>query len=276
MRRQVVTVVAAALALLAAEVTPALADNCGTPSDCFGAAGSFNVAAIGLLALAGLSLVLDFVPVLGTAKGVVEAATGRDLLTGQELSWPERALGVLPVVGGLAAVAGVARAARAADTVAAVSRTADRVGDLSGLRRGFDTADHPHLRDLPRKSTPNRTAADRFEIEHTGPDNFRFRDGDEQVWVDGYRASERAVLDAKYVGNPRSSPFVEGSDIPPAIRQKILVKIEDEFRRYAAVVKDPDTVPEMLEVIVNSENARPFFEGLLTKYGIPDRLVVVP
>ncbi len=120
---------------LLALAVPALADNCGTPSDCFGQAGSFNLAALGLLGLAGASMLLDFVPGVGTAKGVVEAIIGRDLLTGQKLSWWERGLGVVPVVGGLAAVAGIARASRrvadVADTAGDATRTAGRLDDAA-------------------------------------------------------------------------------------------------------------------------------------------------
>src|SRR5690606_4588789 len=152
--------------------------------------------------------------------------------------------------------------------VAGDSARAGRSGDA--LRR-FDTADHPDLRDLPRKPTPNRTAADRFEIEQTGPDNFLFRDGGEQIWVDGYRAGERFVLDAKHVGNSARSPFVEDSAIPPFIRDKILKEVEDEFRRYAAVVGDRNTLPQGLEIRTNTEAARPFFEDLLSRYNIPGR-----
>ncbi|UZN02111.1 pre-toxin TG domain-containing protein [Cellulomonas sp. S1-8] len=96
---------------------PAAADNCSVFTDCFGVANSAVEAAFGLALLAALSMVLDFVPVVGTVKGLVEAATGRDLLTGQELAAWERALGVLPVVGGLAALGGLGRLARVAPDV---------------------------------------------------------------------------------------------------------------------------------------------------------------
>lgn len=138
------------VAWLALTALPALADNCGTPADCFGQVGSFNLATLGLLGLATGSLLLDFVPVVGTTKGVVEAILGRDLLTGKRLSWWERGLGVLPVVGGLAAVAGVARAAdRAADLggpVGDVGRAGDAVGDVRPPRVA-DVPGHPGLHD---------------------------------------------------------------------------------------------------------------------------------
>jgi hypothetical protein len=108
--------------------TPALADNCGDPSDCFGVAGSFGTASNGMLALVGLSLLLDFIPFVGTGKGIIEAITGRDLITGQELAWWERALGVVPVVGGVSSVGGIARAA-------------DALGDAGGAARGTDGLD---------------------------------------------------------------------------------------------------------------------------------------
>jgi hypothetical protein len=263
--------------------TPALADNCGTPSDCFGTAGSFGTASNGMLALVGLSLLLDFIPVVGTGKGLIEALTGRDLITGQELAWWERALGVVPVIGGVAAVGSVARGldaatdlGRGADAATDRGRGADSAGDLASAGRRFETPDHPDLQGLPTKPTPTRTPADQYEIQHTGPDNYRFRDGGEQVWADGYRASDNAILDAKYVNKPASSPFIDGSNIPPKIRAKILTKIEDEFRRYSEVINDPATAPQRIEVITNSEAARPFFERLLAQYNIPGRVVVAP
>ncbi len=104
--------------------TPAMADNCSGPSDCFGVAGSFNEAVLGMLGLVALSLILDFLPVIGTVKGVIEGITGSDLITGQELSWWERVLGVVPVIGAVAAAAAVAKAARAASEAAKVAAAA--------------------------------------------------------------------------------------------------------------------------------------------------------
>ncbi|AEI45642.1 zincin-like metallopeptidase toxin domain-containing protein [Paenibacillus mucilaginosus] len=42
-----------------------------------------------------VSMGLDFLPVVGNVKGIVEAVTGRDPVTGQKLTAAERALGVL-------------------------------------------------------------------------------------------------------------------------------------------------------------------------------------
>ncbi|MGG0824579.1 pre-toxin TG domain-containing protein [Paenibacillus turicensis] len=45
------------------------------------------------------SIVLDFTPIVSNIKAVVEALTGRDLITGAELTWYERALGLLGPLG---------------------------------------------------------------------------------------------------------------------------------------------------------------------------------
>jgi len=70
---------------------PALADNCSGVFDCFGTAENAGIALLGTF----LSLALDFVPIIGDIKGVIEGITGRDLITGQKLTPLERALGMM-------------------------------------------------------------------------------------------------------------------------------------------------------------------------------------
>lgn len=124
----------------------AAADNCSVFTDCFGVANSAVEAAFGLSLLAVISLVLDFVPVAGTGKGLVEAATGRDLLTGEELAAWERALGVLPLVGGLTALKyadDVAGLGRRADVPGGAGRQADDIGGVARLADGAGGARRP-------------------------------------------------------------------------------------------------------------------------------------
>jgi hypothetical protein len=118
-----VWLVAAVVELLTAE--PALADNCGTFADCFGQTGSAAEATFGLTLLSGLSLALDFVPIVGDVKGVVESVTGEDLLTGEELEPWERALGLIPLL----PATDVLRAAGGLDELAEVAASAGRHGD---------------------------------------------------------------------------------------------------------------------------------------------------
>ncbi|MDR6226826.1 pre-toxin TG domain-containing protein [Desmospora profundinema] len=83
----------------------AFADNCGSFADCFDTTRAAVAATVGLSLFAVLlSTGLDFIPGVGTIKGIYEAITGEDAVTGEELEWWERAIGVVPygaaVVGG--------------------------------------------------------------------------------------------------------------------------------------------------------------------------------
>ncbi len=49
-----------------------------------------------------VSTILNLTPGVGTAKGIAEAISGEDAVTGEKLAWWERGLGILPVVGGIA------------------------------------------------------------------------------------------------------------------------------------------------------------------------------
>lgn len=119
---------------------PAAADNCGDFTDCFAQASSAAEAAFGLTLLAGLSLLLDVLPGIGAVKGGVESATGRDLVTGEELADWERALGLVSIIPG----AGLVRAARYLDDGAGLVRGSSRsLGDITdtAARRRGDAAE---------------------------------------------------------------------------------------------------------------------------------------
>jgi hypothetical protein len=93
---RVLRVAALTFALVVVMAGPAAADHCGTPWDCFATADAASDALLGMGFLAGLSMALSFVPYVGTAKGIIEALIGRDLLTGQSLSMTDRFLGLIP------------------------------------------------------------------------------------------------------------------------------------------------------------------------------------
>lgn len=249
----------------------AYADNCGSFSDCYNTLQAALAAVVGVgLFAALLSFGLEFVPVVGTGKGIIEAFTGRDLVTGEELAWWERMLGVVPIGGAL--IGGgviVAKGIRHADDIGDIARHTDEVGDAT---RAFDN----WIEGLPRKQTPNNTLRDAYEIRHTGPDNIQVRGGGEEIWADGVRSSDGRLLEAKYVEHPGRSPFIPESNVPPFIRDKIVREVEDEFRRYAAVVHDINTPAQGLEVITNDARAVKFFEDLLQKYNIHGRVVIQP
>lgn len=127
------------------------ADNCQSFSDCFATTDAATDSLLGMSFLAMLSMGLDFVPYVGTAKGVVEAVTGRDLLTGQELSDSERLLGLIP--GGLGRAGDLLSATRHADDLAAFGRHGDDL--VSAGRHGDEAvAAGRHADDLPPPPPP--------------------------------------------------------------------------------------------------------------------------
>jgi hypothetical protein len=63
----------------------------------------------------GVSVALDFVPIVGNVKGLIEGLIGRDLITGAELNWYERALSLLGPLG--KGIKGGAKVLKAADEV---------------------------------------------------------------------------------------------------------------------------------------------------------------
>ncbi len=108
---------------------PAAADNCQTFTDCFATADAASDALLGLTFLGMLSMALNFIPYVGTAKGIIEAITGRDLLTGERLTATDRLLGLIP--GGLGRGGRAARMAGRGDDLADGVRVGGRADDAA-------------------------------------------------------------------------------------------------------------------------------------------------
>jgi hypothetical protein len=126
---KVALIMSGALAIvIGAPAGPVLADNCSSVSDCFFSADG---AALVLLATV-LSIGLDFVPVVGDVKGVVEGVVGRDIITGQKLSPVERALGMA----GMSELKWISRA----DDIAGLAKGQTRTGNTFSRWAKQDTA----------------------------------------------------------------------------------------------------------------------------------------
>jgi hypothetical protein len=128
---------------------------------------------------------------------------------------------------------------------------------------------------LPKRATPTYSQRHLFQIKHCGTVEIRVKDGNEEIWADGIDLQSGELLEAKYIENFNNSPYISGSRIPPFIRAKAVGDVENEFRRYAAVINDPNTPVVGLRVIVNIKEAIPFFESLLQQFNIPSRIVVM-
>ncbi|WP_110931549.1 RHS repeat-associated core domain-containing protein [Paenibacillus bouchesdurhonensis] len=107
----------------------------------------------------GTSMALDFVPVVGNAKGIIEAVIGRDLITGEKLAPWERGLAVLGPLGkgtrnaaklvkfADEAVDGISVLARNSDTVADAVKQGERAVDAAAdaktaTKQATETAGH--------------------------------------------------------------------------------------------------------------------------------------
>jgi hypothetical protein len=131
-------------------------------------------------------------------------------------------------------------------------------------------------RNFPRRPTPTYSQRHQFQIRHCGSEEIRVRDGGEEIWADGLDFQTGQLLEAKFIENPSSSPYLNSSNVPPFIRTKAVGEVENEFRRYAAVINDPETPVVSLQVIVNIEEAIPFFESLLSQFNLAGSVVVMP
>lgn len=127
------------------------ADNCSSYGDCYDTARAALSALAGLGVFAALvSFGLDLMPVVGTLKGLIEAATGRDLVTHEPLARWQRVLGIIPIGGAIlsatplmrigpkmmrafrvldkADFASLARTARALEHIKPLERTGSEIG----------------------------------------------------------------------------------------------------------------------------------------------------
>lgn len=130
-------------------------------------------------------------------------------------------------------------------------------------------------KNFPRRPTPTYSHRHLFQIKHCGDEEIRVKDGGEEIWADGLNSSTGELLEAKFIENSGSSPYISNSRIPPFIRAKAVGDVENEFRCYAAVIDDSKTPVVKLLVIVNIKEAVPFFEGLLRQFNVPGSVVVM-
>lgn len=82
-------------------------------------------------------------------------------------------------------------------------------------------------------------------------------------------------MEAKFIDKPARSPFVENSNIPDFLRDKIVREQRSEFQRLKAVVSDPQVPFNRVEVRINDQRGVPYFQSLLDEFEIPGQVKVV-
>ena len=191
---------------------------------------------------------------------------------------PEVLLAVLTGGGSAAAKAATtsSRVMNLADDVADASTLARRLDDLPALTPEQQLAAREWRDTLRTQPTPANTAANRYEIDQTGPLNYELQGGGAKINADGFRISDAFALEAKHVGSSDSSPFVPGSKAPDFLRERVLADVRGELERYRDVALSGETPMRGLEVITNDPRAVPQLEALIEETGAPARVVVRP
>jgi hypothetical protein len=169
----------------------------------------------------------------------------------------------------------IANGAQVAGGLLGLSANAKSARDLGRAANARHLAEiDEFVKKLPRTATPTATAANQYEIKHTGPYNYTVSGGGAKFDIDGYRGS--TILEAKHVGNVRTSPYVPGSSCPEAVRAEIAERIRRQLRKVRTIVESGSTPFKDVEIITNSPRAKKFFEGLLKEVGAPGRVILKP
>jgi hypothetical protein len=127
---------------------------------------------------------------------------------------------------------------------------------------------------LPRKNTPTSSPANQYEIKHTGPHNYTVSGGGEAFAIDGYDGA--AILEAKHVGDPISSPYVPGSKCFEPVRKEVLDEVRDELRRVKLIHEDRGNPFQSIEIITNYPAAKELFEEMLQEASLTGRVRLEP
>jgi len=132
------------------------------------------------------------------------------------------------------------------------------------------------IRNSERRPARSSREFYRYQQEQAGTEEILVRGGGKEIWTDGVRMETARLVEVKFISSPETSPFILDSQCPPYVRDFVHADINDEFRRYAAIISDTNTPAVALEVIVNDARAVPYFEGLLRSWGIPGEILVRP
>jgi hypothetical protein len=122
----------------------------------------------------------------------------------------------------------------------------------------------------PRTPTPTKTAANQYEIAHTGPHNYTISGGGTKFDIDGYQGT--TILEAKHVGDVKSSPYVPGSSCYGPVRTNALDKVRNELQRARTIIRSGETPFKSIEIITNTPESKALFEGMLKEMEVPGKV----
>lgn len=218
------------------------------------------------------------------AAGAVHTAEGQP---GGKVELAASTIGAIPLAGDIAKPLIKANKEALAEGVEAVIKQTDEVAEqvvkqadelapngVKGIiKREWTEAEYKQWFDsLPKKKTPANSEANLYEIEKTGAYNYKVSGGGVDFDVDGIK--DKNVLEAKFVGNPSRSPYIEDSALPNFLRQSIDAKTRGEFERVSKILQAGDNPLTSFRVITNDQRSVSYFEKLLREYNVPGQVVV--
>lgn len=254
---------------------PAMADNCTVFTDCFRQANSAAEATFGLALLAGLSLLLDFVPIVGDVKGIVEGVTGRDVLTGEELSPLERALGMIPLLpatdalralGKLDGVTDLGRQSDGGlDVVASLGRHGDDAGDAAGAGRH---ADDGVPRPQPGGEPPRRGGGGDQPPRRGGADDRPPRD-------DEPNSSSAADTESARLDELARDPAHGGRITEGSMQEARVAKGLDESGRLPGLERDPSGAADFIDTTGQAWDVKGFNSAYSNGYDLDSAMIKI-
>lgn len=180
-------------------------------------------------------------------------------------------------VGAAAAPARPVAPAAAATGVLSQGAGGSRSGEHASASKPVDPkAFAEWIGQAPKIPVRDNSPAAQYQRKHAGAEEVTVSGGGVEVRADGARVSDAHLLEVKHVASPGSSPYVPGSSCPEPIRLRVREDLIQQLRRYAAIIRDPETPAVGLEFITNDMRAAAFFEGLMAEIGVQGRIVVRP
>lgn len=123
-----------------------------------------------------------------------------------------------------------------------------------------------------RPASYGKAAARQFQVKHCGPIEYLVVGRNSRIWADGVNSSNGDLCEAKYVTDPKRSPFIPGSSIPEHIRSNILLDVESELARYSFAVNDSSLPCKNLVLFTNHGKSQEFFRGRMSAHSIKGRV----
>ena len=107
----------------------------------------------------------------------------------------------------------------------------------------------------------------RYEIKHAGPCNYTVSGGGATFDIDGYRGS--TIIEAKQVGDLKSSRSVPRSSCPESVRTQALNGTREQLHRIPTIIKCGSRPLKPVEIITNFPGSKMLFERFLTEARVP-------